>query len=30
MTIEELIQEFESEAKTIRRVLERVPSDKLA
>ncbi len=30
MTIEELIQEFESEAKTTRRVLERVPSDKLA
>src|SRR5262245_31509227 len=30
MTIEELIQEFEQEAKTTRRVLERVPSDKLA
>jgi uncharacterized damage-inducible protein DinB len=30
MTIEELIQEFEAEAKTTRRVLERVPSDKLA
>jgi uncharacterized damage-inducible protein DinB len=30
MTIAELIQEFESEAKTTRRVLERVPSDKLA
>jgi uncharacterized damage-inducible protein DinB len=29
MTIEELIQEFEAEAKTTRRVLERVPSDKL-
>ena len=29
MTIAELIQEFESEAKTTRRVLERVPSDKL-
>ena len=29
MTIEELIQEFELEAKTTRRVLERVPSDKL-
>ena len=30
MTIAELIQEFEAEAKTTRRVLERVPSDKLA
>ena len=30
MTIEELIQEFESEARTTRRVLERVPADKLA
>ena len=30
MTIEELIQEFEAEARTTRRVLERVPSDKLA
>ena len=30
MTIEELVQEFEAEAKTTRRVLERVPSDKLA
>jgi uncharacterized damage-inducible protein DinB len=30
MTIAELIQEFEGEAKTTRRVLERVPSDKLA
>ena len=29
MTIEELIQEFEAEARTTRRVLERVPSDKL-
>ena len=29
MTIAELVQEFESEAKTTRRVLERVPSDKL-
>ena len=29
MTIAELIQEFEAEAKTTRRVLERVPSDKL-
>src|SRR5215218_7423171 len=29
MTIEELVQEFEAEAKTTRRVLERVPSDKL-
>jgi uncharacterized damage-inducible protein DinB len=29
MTISELIQEFEAEAKTTRRVLERVPSDKL-
>ena len=29
MTIAELIQEFESEAKTTRRVLERVPTDKL-
>ena len=29
MTITELIQEFEAEAKTTRRVLERVPSDKL-
>jgi uncharacterized damage-inducible protein DinB len=30
MTIAELIQEFEAEAKTTRRVLERVPSDRLA
>ena len=30
MTIAELIQEFEAEAKTTRRVLERVPSDKLS
>ena len=30
MTIAELIQEFESEARTTRRVLERVPSDKLS
>jgi uncharacterized damage-inducible protein DinB len=30
MTIEELVQEFEAEARTTRRVLERVPSDKLA
>jgi uncharacterized damage-inducible protein DinB len=30
MTIAELVQEFEAEAKTTRRVLERVPSDKLA
>ena len=30
MTIAELIQEFEAEARTTRRVLERVPSDKLA
>jgi uncharacterized damage-inducible protein DinB len=30
MTIGELIQEFEAEARTTRRVLERVPSDKLA
>jgi uncharacterized damage-inducible protein DinB len=30
MTIAELIQEFETEAKTTRRVLERVPSDRLA
>jgi len=30
MTIAELIQEFEAEAKTTRRVLERVPTDKLA
>jgi uncharacterized damage-inducible protein DinB len=30
MTIAELIREFEAEAKTTRRVLERVPSDKLA
>jgi uncharacterized damage-inducible protein DinB len=30
MTIDELVQEFEVEAKTTRRVLERVPSDKLA
>ncbi len=30
MTIAELIQEFEMEAATTRRVLERVPSDKLA
>jgi uncharacterized damage-inducible protein DinB len=30
MTISELIQEFEAEAKTTRRVLERVPTDKLA
>jgi uncharacterized damage-inducible protein DinB len=30
MTIEELIQEFEAEAKTTRRVLERVPSEQLA
>ena len=30
MTIAELIHEFEAEAKTTRRVLERVPSDKLA
>jgi uncharacterized damage-inducible protein DinB len=29
MTIEELIQEFEQEARTTRRVLERVPADKL-
>ena len=29
MTIAELIQEFEGEARTTRRVLERVPSDKL-
>ena len=29
MTIAELVQEFESEATTTRRVLERVPSDKL-
>jgi uncharacterized damage-inducible protein DinB len=29
MTIEELVQEFEAEARTTRRVLERVPSDKL-
>ena len=29
MTIAELIQEFEAEAKTTRRVLERVPADKL-
>ena len=29
MTIAELIQEFEAEAKTTRRVLERVPTDKL-
>ena len=29
MTIAELIQEFEAEAKTTRRVLERVPSDRL-
>ena len=29
MTIAELIQEFEAEAQTTRRVLERVPSDKL-
>jgi uncharacterized damage-inducible protein DinB len=29
MTIAELIQEFEGEAKTTRRVLERVPADKL-
>ena len=29
MSIEELIQEFEMEAKTTRRVLERVPSDQL-
>ena len=29
MTIAELVQEFEAEAKTTRRVLERVPSDKL-
>ena len=29
MTIAELIQEFEAEARTTRRVLERVPSDKL-
>ena len=29
MTIDELIQEFEQDAKTTRRVLERVPSDKL-
>ena len=29
MTIAELIQEFEGEAKTTRRVLERVPTDKL-
>ena len=29
MTITELVQEFEAEAKTTRRVLERVPSDKL-
>jgi uncharacterized damage-inducible protein DinB len=30
MSIDELIQEFEMEAATTRRVLERVPSDKLA
>src|SRR5215213_3523821 len=30
MTIAELIQEFEAEARTTRRVLERVPVDKLA
>jgi uncharacterized damage-inducible protein DinB len=30
ITISELIQEFEAEAQTTRRVLERVPSDKLA
>jgi uncharacterized damage-inducible protein DinB len=30
MTIAELIEEFEAEAKTTRRVLERVPTDKLA
>jgi uncharacterized damage-inducible protein DinB len=30
MTIAELLQEFESEARTTRRVLERVPGDKLA
>jgi uncharacterized damage-inducible protein DinB len=30
MTIAELIQEFESEARTTRRVLERVPTDKLS
>src|SRR5215203_475980 len=30
MTIAELIQEFEAEAKTTRRVLARVPSDRLA
>jgi uncharacterized damage-inducible protein DinB len=30
MTIAELVQEFEMEAATTRRVLERVPSDKLA
>jgi uncharacterized damage-inducible protein DinB len=29
MTIAELIQEFEAESRTTRRVLERVPSDKL-
>jgi uncharacterized damage-inducible protein DinB len=29
MTIEELVQEFEAEAQTTRRVLVRVPSDKL-
>jgi uncharacterized damage-inducible protein DinB len=29
MTIEELVQEFEQEARTTRRVLERVPGDKL-
>ena len=29
MTIAELVQEFEAEARTTRRVLERVPSDKL-
>ena len=29
MTIEELVQEFEAEARTTRRLLERVPSDKL-
>ena len=29
MTIAELIQEFEAEARTTRRVLERVPNDKL-
>jgi len=29
MTIQELVQEFEMEAATTRRVLERVPSDKL-